>query len=319
MARTQQRGLESAATKERQRPKFQGVRTTKIILAFLSTFLLAVFIQSVIFRPAAWASTGGVLPDGTIVSHANTVIPVSQTVEEVVVVGHDVTVNGTITDNLVVINGNIHLSATARTGLIIDIGGQVTTEPGAKMKNVLSLWFKGPFQNSLAVGTVGLVLMWVMRVMVSVLLLVTPVVLAFFMQPVMEPMVDYLRQSARKTGSAGLLATVLAAGLAMLFAITVVGLPVAAILVGLYVLTGMVGLAVSSFWIGEFVTRGQINARPVWLQTLIGTTFLMAFSNVPLVGPLLLMLFWLLGTGAVSLFGIAKLRAWRTRRRLRKA
>lgn len=291
----------------------------KFISVLFVTFFLVIAMQTTLFKSSALANSSGVLPDGTLIRHADTVISPSQTVEEVVVVGHNVTVQGRVTDNLIVINGNVYLTKTAKTGLILDIGGQVTSEPGAKVQNMVSLWFKGPFQNSLAVGSVGMLLVWALRVVVSVLLLAIPVVISFFIKPWQGVMMNSLRDSARKAGFAGLLTTVLALGLGMLFAITVIGIPIAVFVFVVYVFLGLIGLSLVSVWIGEFATRGQLDEKPKWLQSLIGATFLMAFSNIPLFGPLLLMVVWLLGNGAVSFFVMEKIREWRKLRKLKKA
>lgn len=288
----------------------------KFISVLFVTFFLVIAMQTTLFKSSALANSSGVLPDGTLIRHADTVISPSQTVEEVVVVGHNVTVQGRVTDNLIVINGNVYLTKTAKTGLILDIGGQVTSEPGAKVQNMVSLWFKGPFQNSLAVGSVGMLLVWALRVAVSVLLLAIPVVISFFIKPWQGVMMNSLRDSARKAGFAGLLTTVLALGLGMLFAITVIGIPIAVFVFVVYVFLGLIGLSLVSVWIGEFATRGQLDEKPKWLQSLIGATFLMAFSNIPLFGPLLLMVVWLLGNGAVSFFVMEKIREWRKLRKL---
>lgn len=291
----------------------------KFISVLFVTFFLVIAMQTTLFKSSALANSSGVLPDGTLIRYADTVISPSQTVEEVVVVGHNVTVQGRVTDNLIVINGNVYLTKTAKTGLILDIGGQVTSEPGAKVQNMVSLWFKGPFQNSLAVGSVGMLLVWALRVAVSVLLLAIPVVISFFIKPWQGVMMNSLRDSARKAGFAGLLTTVLALGLGMLFAITVIGIPIAVFVFVVYVFLGLIGLSLVSVWIGEFATRGQLDEKPKWLQSLIGATFLMAFSNIPLFGPLLLMVVWLLGNGAVSFFVMEKIREWRKLRKLKKA
>lgn len=291
----------------------------KSVLTLLLTLWLGLATQMTLFTPTVLASTNGILPDGTLLRHANTVIGPNQVVEEVVVVGHDVTVEGTVTDNLIVINGNIHLTETAKTGLVMDIGGQVTTSHGAKVRNVVSLWFRGPFQNSLAVGSVGLLVVWVIRIIISAFVLVMPVIVSFLIKPWLLPIKDYLGNSARKTGLAGLFTMVLAVGLAMLFATTIIGLPIAVVVVCVYGLMGLVGLSAASVWIGDMATHGQVYERPLWLQSLIGATLLMAFANVPLFGTLLLLLIWLLGSGAVSFFLMAQWRRWRTTRRMKRA
>lgn len=263
-------------------------------------------------------------PDGTLVKSANTVINPKQRVEEVLVIGHDVTVYGRVSDNLVVLNGNVQLRPGASVGLVLDIGGRVDVATGASTKDVVSIGYRGPFQNSLAVGAAGLTLWWMIRITLSAALVAVPVVGSLLLRPWLSEAVDYLRSSARRSGVAGLLSTAIFVGVGLLFAISMIGLPLAALDFVVYAVAGALGLSVVSFWIGGMVTRefsgdrttefGRF--RPDWMKALFGATFIMAFSNVPLFGPLLLLVLWMLGLGTISLWLVSK---WRFRRSARKS
>lgn len=291
-------------------------RWTLLVVFMLS---LAVTACALVFFPqkafaSTVTSTVNTLPDGTIIRHSATLISRNQIVEDVVVFGHDVTVLGTVSDNLLVVNGNVNLGPQAHVGLVIDLGGQVITQPGAKLKNVMSFWLHGPIQNSAAVGAVGLVLVWVGRLMLSVLVVVVPVAVSFLLRPWLVPLQGYLKQSARRAGVIGLLSSLLVFGLALLFAVTIAGLPVSAVIMLSYVGVGFAGLSVASVWIGGLANRFQPSQQPVWLQSLIGATFLMAFMNVPLFGPLIFLAVWLLGYGAVSSWMIERAQQFRRNR-----
>jgi hypothetical protein len=61
-----------------------------------------------------------------IFEHQDTIVPENQTVEDVVVVGGDATILGTVNDSVIVLNGNVDLKASAKiNGFVLVIGGNV--------------------------------------------------------------------------------------------------------------------------------------------------------------------------------------------------
>jgi hypothetical protein len=262
----------------------------------LSFVLSAMFLLFVTGPMPAYA------PDGRdVVSRQAVNIPQGEVAEDVLVIGNDATLSGVVYDNLVVVGGNIHLTSTARAGVVIDLGGHLIQDPGAHANAVFTLSFRQPFSNSLAIGSALVVAVWAMRLALSAGLVALPVIVSVVLRSHLARPVAYVERSVRRTGLMGLLVSVVFLTLGAISAITVVGLPVTAFLLCGYLVLGVVGLTGVSAWIGR-MTRFGAQERPVWLQTLLGSTFLMAFGNIPMVGPILLVIAWWVGVGAVAMW-----------------
>jgi hypothetical protein len=205
-----------------------------------------------------------------------------------------------VTDTLVVVNGNVHLTSTARTGIVIDLGGQITQDPGARADAVYSLSFQQPFLNSLLVGSVLALTVWAMRLAMSVALISFPVALAFIFRSRLERPVSYLETSLRRSALTGVLTSVVFFAFSGVVAITIIGLPIAVILLLLYVMIGLLGFSSVSVWLGSMVNLRGVHNPPVWLRALVGAVFIVAFGNIPVVGPILLVALWLVGMGSVT-------------------
>ncbi|WP_156039978.1 hypothetical protein [Alicyclobacillus macrosporangiidus] len=262
----------------------------------MSFVLAAMFLLFVTGPTPVFAADGR-----DVVSRQAVTIPQGEVAEDVLVIGNDATVSGVVYDNLVVVGGDIHLTGTARAGVVIDLGGHLTQDPGAHANAVFTLSFRQPFLNSLTIGSALVVAVWTLRLALSAALVALPVIVAVLLRSYLDRPVSYVAQSVRRTGLMGLLVSVVFVALGAVSAITVIGLPVTAILLCVYLALGVVGLTGVSAWIGRMTVFGAPE-RPVWLQTLLGSTFLMAFGNIPMVGPILLTIAWWVGVGAVTMW-----------------
>ena len=263
-------------------PLFFGVFVTLFMMAYITPI-------------HADAATGR-----DIVSQQHVNIPKGEIAEDVLVIGNNAVVSGTVTDTLVVINGDIRLMPGARAGIVIDLGGHLIQEPGSQANSTFTLSFNLPFFNSLAVGSALVVGVWALRLTTSAALVAFSVVFAMIFRLRLEPAISSIEKSVRRSGLIGLLTSVLFFVLSGVTAITIIGLPVTAILLLLYGIIVFVGITSVSLWLGRLANVGGTKDRPIWLQALMGATFVMAFGNIPLVGPILLAIASLVGVGSVT-------------------
>ncbi|MCL6517084.1 hypothetical protein [Alicyclobacillus sp.] len=270
------------------------------------SLVMAVVFSLLITGPAPVFAASG----KDVLSRQMVTIPQGEVAEDVLVIGNDATVSGVVYDNLVVVGGDIHLTGTARAGVVIDLGGHLTEDPGAHANAVFTLSFRQPFLNSLAIGSALVVAVWSLRLALSAALVALPVLVSVLLRSYLDRPVSFVSQSVRRTGLMGLLVSVVFGALGTVAAITVVGLPITAILLCVYAGIGVVGLGGVSAWIGRMTVFGAPE-RPLWLRTLLGATFLMAFGNIPMVGPILLTIAWWVGVGAVTMWAW---RGWRFRK-----
>ena len=250
--------------------------------------------------PTAFAAANS--PSTTAMKPATTVIPLGKVVDHVVVVGHDVVVEGRVTDTVLAIDGNILLGPHSQTDLVIDLGGAIRTVPSAQTHAMYAVSMTSPFRNSLLVGGVLLLVLWGGWVAFSVALVAIPLVGAFIFRPWLEVPLEQLRQSVHRSGWIGLLLSLVFIAVMTLLSVTMIALPVAVVLAVLYLLFGVVGWTAVSLWMGKLIVRHrpQSQAHSRWQEALIGAAVAMMLSNIPVVGWILFVMLWCIGVGAVA-------------------
>lgn len=262
----------------------------------LTSCFFLLLVAFLVFRPEpSWAAS-------SFIHQTPTYIGKNQTVENIVVFGSQADIDGTVTDTVIVIGGDVHLGSTAKAGMVIDWGGAVKIDPGARIGDLHTLSWNRTLRNSMIVGSSLVLLFWVLRLSLSTVLIIVPTLLTLALQPWLHRPLAYLEKSARRMVVIGFLATVVLLAIASLFAVTVIGLPLAVLLFLLYALAGFIGLAVTAVWIGKLAALHHLPEKQLWLQGLVGSTLIMAFANVPLIGPFLLLLLWLAGCGTISVW-----------------
>lgn len=239
----------------------------------------------------------------------DTVIPEKQMVENVVVIGGDATISGAVRDAVIVINGNLKVRETSRImGLVLVVGGTVELEPGAQLTdNVFSVTFDNATMNSLLIGGALLAGFWFLRFVISLLMVILPVLTVLLARDRIGPFVALVRRSPGRLLGIGLATSFLLTAVGILLSITIIGIPVVAVLLLGTLLIFLFGLSTISIIIGEWVpgTAG----RSSWLTAAGGAVAVAAGINFPFLGGFLLLgLFWISLGMTVSWF-------WNRRRR----
>lgn len=258
---------------------------------------LIVGMMSVMVPSVACAAT---TRQEALISHNNTVIPKGQTVEDVLVLGHDVTVAGDVSRILVVIDGNIHLTSTSRTDIVVDLGGVIQEDSGALVNALYHAPLVTPFWNGALFGGTLLLLVWAGMLAVSIGFVILSGLICLGFRSRVDAPVQLIQQSVSRVGMTGVLMTLLVLAISALGAVTIIGLPVTAFLLILYALVGVVGFSFVSLWIGKLTMRNSSKDRPAWMLSSIGSSLIMTFTNVPFVGYLLFCIFWLIGVGTIT-------------------
>ncbi|UOF90703.1 hypothetical protein LSG31_23100 [Fodinisporobacter ferrooxydans] len=279
------------------RSSFPGNRSAAIARFLILGFFIFYFITGSIFALPAHAAG-----KRDIVSHHPTVVRDHEQMENVVVIGNNADIEGIVRDTVVVINGNVHLGPHARVGLLIGIGAKVTKESGAHIDESYILAENSRFNDSIAVGLAILFATWAMRLIISVIVVVVPVLLTFALQGRIHKPLAFLETSARRMGMIGLFATVCLIALEILCGLTIIGIPLTLFLLIVSAVAGLIGLSLASVWIGKMAGSAFAMDQPIWKSAAIGSVLMMAFMNVPLLGPLFFFMIWLIGTGAVTMW-----------------
>ncbi|WP_219837016.1 hypothetical protein [Paenibacillus sp. R14(2021)] len=234
----------------------------------------------------------------SIFEHQNTIVPAGQTVDDVYVVGGDADISGQVQGIVVVINGNLHLGSTAKiSGVIVVIGGKVDQDPGAVLgDDIYDISLDNATQNSLLIGG-GLVLsLWVLQLAGSLLMVLVPVLIRVLSKKKMIAFTErYQRESMGRLLYAGFLSGLVIAALSALLLVTVIGIPILVLILLALLIALAIGITVISYRIGDRIKGSE--QMPDWLKVLIGASMLTAFSSIPLIGWMLLLVAGLLSLG----------------------
>jgi hypothetical protein len=259
--------------------------------------LLCVWCVLFLFSAVVPASAAG----GDWFRHQDTIVTQDQQVENVVVAGGDVEIRGTVRDAVLVLNGNLTIKKTARIkGGVFVFGGVIKQETGASVSdNVLNLSLDTPTQNNLLAAGGALVGYWFLKLAVSLVLLIVPIFIAVAAKDRIMVFSKQIHHSFRQLVLIGLAVTLLLGSLLVLLSLTVLGIPVALVILAVLLLFFFIGLASAAVWIGQMIPGFQGNFP---LSSLSGAAVLIAGFNFPLFGLILFCLVVCLSMGMMALW-----------------
>lgn len=230
----------------------------------------------------------------------DTVIPIGQTVENVVVMGGNVEIQGSVKDSVLVIHGNVKIKRTAQIkGMVLVLGGNIDQETGSKVSdNVFDITFHQPIINSLLIGGGLLLGTWFAWLLISLLMLIIPVLTVQVMRNRICSLEDSIRRSPRNQLLVGIGISLFLFGSSLLLSITIVGIPIVILFLAIILLAFIVGLTVISTMIGNCIP--QIEGRDLRVKTFWGAFVVIAGINLPLIGSILLLCLVWISLGMVT-------------------
>jgi hypothetical protein len=197
----------------------------------------------------AWAEAYAAPPDRR--PGPGVIVGADQTVEEVIAFGVSVYVAGTVTETVIVIGGDLRLAETARIGDdIYVLGGTLEQDPGAQVADSVTVVSPSLVQALATAGGNGGAVLGVLLLVRVVLFLVLGAI-AWQLAPTDLS----ARQGQRLTAhpvrviGLGLLWATLFGTAALVASLTLIGLPLALLLLVFLGGEGVLGLAVALAWI----------------------------------------------------------------------
>lgn len=246
-----------------------------------------------------------------VVRQQDTTIQHGQTMEDVLVLGHNITVSGKVSEILVVIDGNIHLMPTAQTEIVVDLGGSIRQDGGAQVESMYQVALSTPFWNGALFGGTVVFLLWIGMLVVGMAMVLLSVLISFLFHRQITSPLSYIEHSLRRVGLTGVFVSLFVLAIGALCTATIIGLPLAGVLLILYLVAGAIGFSIVSQWLGKLIMRNSPNDHSFWMLNLIGSSLIMVSAIIPIVGFLLFCIFWLTGVGTVMTW---VLDIWRVRR-----
>lgn len=259
-------------------------------------FLLVLLVLLSCFSVNAWATES--------IFNQDKVVNEGQKVENVFLYGEDGIISGVVTDEVVVINGNLTLTKTARVkDTVFLVGGKLIQEPGAEVgKGIFHFNFANENLNSLLLGVSAFGLIELAKLFLALLIFLVSLASLFVLKNRVRKAKTMLQAKMLKVGLLGLFATI---GLGLVFialTITIWGIPVV-VLLGLVLLIFLpVGLGALSSIVGGLLLKSFAWGQKPFYQVLIGSLFIVALLNFPVLGILwgVLMLIFAIGALASS-------------------
>lgn len=257
-------------------------------------FILALVITLCCFSANAWAGE-------TVIEH-NKVVGEGQKVENVFLYGESGVISGDVTDEVVVINGDLTLTKTARIkDRIFLVGGRLTQEPGAVVgKGIYQINLSSGNLNSLLLGLGAFALIESARLFLGLLIFLASLASLYVLKNRVQRAKTFLQADILKTGLLGLFAAI---GLTLVFlalTITIIGIPVA-VLLGLALLILLpVGLGALSMTLGGLVLKSFPWGEKPFYQVLFGSLLIVTLLNFPVFGALWGAIIFIFAIGALA-------------------
>lgn len=235
---------------------------------------------------------------------------------DVSVFGGNATVSGTVNGSIVVFGGNVLITSSGVVnGNVSAIGGNIMQETGAIVRGSINRGFgpRSPFRTILPVLPIlplaplardffewGFNLIGSMITAIAFATLGALIVL--FAPDPTRRVGQAVETRPLETAGVGCLTLIVLPVLVLLFTITIIGIPVALLLLFGAILVGIFGWSAIGLLTGEKILQAlkQHEILPV-VAVIIGVIVLMVVGQVPLIGWLISLLIVVLGMGAVVL------------------
>ena len=223
-------------------------------------------------------------------------------VNDVVVIHGSVTVYGRVEGNIVIVGGSLYLKEGAKVrGHVVIIGGEIVRDPTAEIAGKTTQIYFPRFLPSLATFlTGGWIAVWAaISVMVLLGFLGLAILLVALIPEHIGAAVSALERSFAAMLLWGVFWVIMIAPVAILLAISIVGIILIPLQVLLVALAFLIGYITSAIYIGRNVFIRFKKVSPPFVDAILGILILYAVGFVPLFGAVIKAIFLIAGFGAV--------------------
>lgn len=232
------------------------------------------------------------------------VVPEGQIIENVLAVSSDARIFGAVNDIILVINGNTYLEPNSQVDLVIDLGGSVYNSSQRPAKTgIFEFSFTLQLINNFLLGGAMVAGFWFLRLMGSLLGIIVLSCLGFLLRKYLSPYIgqskELLKVSVARLFGIGTVGSLIVFASIILFSLTVIGIPLAIIILMGYLSAVIVGLIPVMDHLGRKWLSPQITNLPILTNLLIKAILFVAISNLPLFGYVFMAGSGILGLGLV--------------------
>lgn len=270
-----------------------------------------IIITSVAFLAFALPSQAFAKAQDIVKINTNVDVSRETTAGEVVVIGGDVTVFGTVANNLVVIGGSADLKRSAKIGgQIVVVGGDLKKEDGAEIAGRITQVYMPrfiPSFNTFLKG--GWITLWATISLLALLGFIGLAILIAALVPEhLGTMVNALEKSFVTMFFWGVLWIILIVPIMLILAISIVGIMLIPLQILIVVLALVLGYISAAIFIGKNVLLAFKKIPPPFVDAILGIAVLFLVGFIPIIGPIIKAVFLIAGYGAVltTKFGTLK-------------
>ncbi|UZJ77915.1 hypothetical protein [Fictibacillus sp. KU28468] len=261
-------------------------------IQIISAVIIIFFTSMSLANPTAYAAG-----EKNIMKSKEVVIPSNQSVENVIVFGHNAIIKGKVKTAVIVFNGDVEIKPHAKIKeLVLVVGGHVKQEPGSNVtENILSINLDSPSQNSLFLGGMVLVGGWLLRLIGSIVLVLFTTFAGLALNKRFSSYEEFTKGKAARFVLSGAITSLAILILSLLLGITVIGIPISIILLLIPLISFIAGMAVLSKETAKRIAG--LEDKPAWIVYLTGSFLIVSIFNFPVIGGLVLFILYCLSLG----------------------
>jgi hypothetical protein len=237
--------------------------------------------------------------------------------KDLVAIKGNINVKGDVGGDVVAVLGNVRLFSTARVaGDVVSVGGKVVRDNGAKIKGEITeialskegakmLEMYAPLMVTMGIGG-----FMVLKVLMFLGFIGLAVIVVSFMTERIGVISAKVEKDWLKTLLWGVLGYILVCPIAILLALTIVGIPliiVEAIIVSTALIMGLI--AVSQLIGKKFTKAIRKPNQPMMMEVIAGLVIIFILDLIPVLGPIVKWFIMTFGFGGAIMTQIGKKRA----------
>ncbi|MDD5422304.1 MAG: hypothetical protein WC592_07180 [Candidatus Omnitrophota bacterium] len=243
--------------------------------------------------------------------YEDTEISEGMDVDDVVSVGGNITVSGRVGNSVVAVGGSVVLKPGAYVGgQVVAVGGEVVKDASAAVAGRITQVYMPNFIPSAATFLKGgWITLWATISLLTLLgFLGLAILLTALIPEHMGTAVNALERSFVKMLLWGVLWTILIVPVAVLLAISIVGVILIPLEILLAALALIIGYIAAAIYIGKNILLSFKKIPPPFVDVVLGILILFLVGFIPVVGAVIKVVFLIAGFGAVltTRFGTVK-------------
>ncbi len=232
-------------------------------------------------------------------------------VGDVVAIGGDVAIAGRVENNVVAVGGSVTLKDHSYVGgHVVVVGGEIYKSPSAVVSERITQIYMPRFIPSITTFMRGgWMALWTT---ISILVLLGFIGLAILFTALIPEHIGAVISTLEKSFVSmllwGMLWAILVVPIAVFLAMSIIGIVLIPLEILLAILALIIGYIASAVFIGKHILASFAKKPPPFVDAILGIMILFLIGFVPMVGPIVKMLFVTAGFGAVltTRFGTIK-------------